>query len=438
MTPVAARAGTGTSGTVAGDAAGDAAGDRDAAKEAFRRVQRHFSPAVALAGKFAGQGAVESAASGCEIVLSDGRAMLDFGSYAVTLLGHRHPAVTAAVRRQLDAMPVSSRTLVNPVAADAAERLVAHLGGRLRRVYFGVNGSDAVEVSIKLARLASGRPRVLAVRGAFHGKSLGALALTHHERFRAGLEPVLPHVTHLDPADPEAVARACAAGDVAAVVFEPIQGENGVVPLDPAVLARWCDDAHAHGAFAIADEIQAGLRRAGEPSLALHAGLPVDAVLLGKPLGGGVVPLSAAVCSDELYRPLLDDPFRHSATFAGQPLCTAAVPAALAAVDELADHGVTISGWMRAGLDELCRAHPDVVTGTRGRGLLWGVDFASPELSGEVQIGLAQRGLLVSPCLSRPETLRLLPPLVATRADVDRAFDALSAAVGAAAAEVSR
>ncbi|MEU8175740.1 aminotransferase class III-fold pyridoxal phosphate-dependent enzyme [Microbispora hainanensis] len=410
----------------------------NAARDAFRRVQRHFSPAVALAGKFAGQGAAEAAASGAEITLTDGRRMLDFGSYAVTLLGHRHPAVTEAVRRQLDAMPVSSRSLVNPVTAEAAERLSEHLGGRLRRVYFGVNGSDAVEVAVKLARLASGRPRVLAVRGAFHGKSLGALALTHHGRFRAGLEPVLPHATHLDPRDPDAVRRACAEGDVAAVVFEPVQGENGVVPLDPGVLARWCEDAHAAGAFAIADEIQTGLRRAGEPSLALHAGLPVDAVLLGKPLGGGVVPISAAVCSDELYRPLLDDPFRHSATFAGQPLCAAAVPAALAAVEGLAGQGETISGRLRAGLAELRRTHPDAVTGTRGRGLLWGVDFASPELSGEVQIGLAQRGLLVSPCLSRPETLRLLPPLVATRADVERAFDALSAAVGAAAVEVSR
>ncbi|MEW9528648.1 aspartate aminotransferase family protein [Microbispora sp. NPDC049125] len=411
---------------------------RDLARQTFRRVQRHFSPAVALAGKFAGQGSVEEAASGCEITLSDGRTMLDFGSYAVTLLGHRHPAVTAAVRAQLDAMPVSSRSLVNPVAAAAAERLADHLGGRLKRVYLGVNGCDAVEVAVKLARLATGRPRVLAVNGAFHGKSMGALALTHHERFRAGLEPLLAYASHLDTGDPEAVARECAAGDVAAVVFEPIQGENGVMPLDTAVLARWCEDAHAAGAFAVADEIQCGLRRAGERSLALHASLPVDAVLLGKPLGGGVVPLSAAVCSDELYRPLLDDPFRHSATFAGQPLCAAAVPAALTAIEDLADQGAAVSAWMAAGLAELMRAHPGAVTAIRGRGLLWGVDFASKELSGEVQIGLARRGLLVSPCLSRPETLRLLPPLIATRREVDRALDALTSAVEAAEAEVAR
>ncbi|WP_432103594.1 aspartate aminotransferase family protein [Streptomyces sp. bgisy091] len=408
------------------------------AGETFRLIRRHFSPSLSFAGKFAGQGAVEVSASGSRVRLSDGRDMLDFGSYAVTLLGHRHPAVVRAVQEQLGTMPASTRSLSNSVTARAAERLVDYLGGTLPRVYFGSNGADAVEVSVKLARIATGRDTVIAVRGGFHGKTMGALALTHNERFRSGLESLLDGVVHVDPDDADAIARIAAERPVAAVVFEPVQGENGVIPLATSVLRRWCADAHAAGAFAISDEIQVGLRRCGERSVALAEGLPVDAVLLGKPLGGGVVPLSAAVCSDALYAPLLFDPVRHTATFGGMPLCTAALPAALEAVEEYAEHGAALAERMRAELTGLHTRHPDVVYGVRGRGLAWGLDLASPEIAGEVQIGLAERGLLVSPCLSRPETLRLLPPLVAEAGDIDQAVEALDGAAAQARAQTGR
>ncbi|SCG53956.1 aspartate aminotransferase family protein [Micromonospora halophytica] len=399
------------------------------ARETFRRLRAHMSPAMALAGRFAGRGAVEVAAEGCVVRLSDGRRALDFGSYAVTLLGHRNPAVVAAVAEQLTTMPVSTRALGNPVAAVAAEEVVRYLGGVLPRVYFGTNGADAVEVAVKLARLATGRRTVLAVRGAYHGKTMGALALTWHPRFRTGLEALLGGAAHADPADLDAVRRIAAAGDLAAVIFEPVQGENGVLPLDPAVLVRWTADAHAAGAMVISDEIQVGLRRGGVPSIALDLGLPVDAVLLGKPLGGGVVPVSAAVCAERLYRPLIEDAFRHSATFGAQPLGMAAVPAALRAIEAHADDGIRISATLAGGLAELRARHPDVVSEVRGRGLIWGVDFASAEHAGEVSFGLIERGLLVSHCLSRPETLRLLPPIVTTDAEVTQALDALDGAV---------
>ncbi|MFF5481876.1 aspartate aminotransferase family protein [Streptomyces sp. NPDC012935] len=410
-------------------AAAAARGDAALARQTFQRLRNHMSPALALSGKFAGQGEVEVVGEGCEVRLSGGRRALDFGSYAVALLGHRYPAVVDAVRAQLTAMPVSTRTLSSPPMARAAEDVTAYLGApALRRVYFGTNGADAVEVAIKLARLVTGRATVAAVRGAYHGKTMGALALTSHERFRDGLQGLLDGVLHLDPDDPDAVREAAGSG-LAALVFEPIQGENGVAELRPEVLARWTADAREAGAFVIADEIQVGLRRAGERSLALHAGLPVDAVLLGKPLGGGVVPVSAAVCTDELYAPLLADPFRHTATFGGQPLCMAAVPPALAAIEEHADRGTHVAQLLGAGLDALRVRFPGVLTDVRGRGLIRGLDFATPEHAGEVVVGLAQRGLLVSPCLSRPETLRLLPPMIASDDEVALALDRLAGAV---------
>lgn len=402
------------------------------AAQAFGRLRRHLSPKLALTGSFAGRGAVEVAAEGCRVTLSDGRSVLDFGSYAVTLLGHRHPAVVAAAHRQLDLMPTSTRSLANPVAAEAAARLAGYLGDTLPKVYFGLNGADVVEVAVKLARLATGRGRVLAVRGGFHGKSLGALALTHSPLYRAGLLGCVSDVVHLDPADPGAVRRELASGEVAAVVLEPVQGENGAVPLPTDVLREWCADAGRRGAFVIADEIQCGLRRCGERSVALADGLPVDAVLFGKPLGGGVVPLAAMVCGERLYAPLEADPFLHSATFGAHPLSCAVLPAALRAIEELAPHGAELSRLLDVELDGMLRRHPRSVSAVRGRGLLRGIEFTAPRVAGAVVVELAGAGLLVSPCLSSPTTVRLLPPIVTTRADLAEASAILDAAISAA------
>ncbi|MFD7731851.1 aspartate aminotransferase family protein [Kitasatospora phosalacinea] len=399
----------------------------------FDRLRRHSSPKLALTGGFVGRGAVESVADGCRVTLSDGRTALDFGSYAVTLLGHRHPAVTAAVRAQLDAMPTSTRSLANPVAAAAAARLSGYLGDALPKVHFGLNGADVVEVAVKLARLATGRPRVLAVRGAFHGKSLGALALTHSPLYRRGLLGSEVDVVHVDAEDPAAVGRETAGGRVAAIVFEPVQGENGARPLPTEVLRQWCADAARDGAFVVADEIQCGLRRCGEPSVALADGLPVDAVLLGKPLGGGVAPLSALLCSERLYAPLAADPFLHSATFGGHPLSCAAVPAALDAIEQLADRGRELATELDALLADLSDRHPAVVRAVPGRGLLRGLDCTSPQAAGTTVLELAATGLLVSPCLSRPTTVRLLPPLITTPAQLAEAASILDAALTTAA-----
>ncbi|MFJ9628145.1 aspartate aminotransferase family protein [Streptomyces sp. NPDC101175] len=401
--------------------------------DTFELIRRHLSPRLALTGSFAGRGATEVAADGCRVTLSDGRTALDFGSYAVTLLGHRHPDVLAAVRAQLDAMPTSTRSLANPTAAGAAARLAEYFRLALPKVYFGLNGADVVEVAVKLARLATGRSRVVAVRGGFHGKSLGALALTHSPLFRRGLLGTAVDVVHVPADDPDAVMREVRGGNVAAVVFEPVQGENGAAVLPVDVLRRWCADAARHGAFTVSDEIQCGLRRCGERSVALAAGLPVDAVLVGKPLGGGVVPLSALVCSEELYAPLSADPFLHSATFGGHPLSCAALPAALTAIEAAAGHGARLAAALDGALAELARRHGESIAGLRGTGLLRGIDFASPAVAGSVVVELAGAGLLVSPCLGRPATVRLLPPLVAAESDITEAADILDTAIGVAA-----
>ncbi|MEZ5077279.1 MAG: aminotransferase class III-fold pyridoxal phosphate-dependent enzyme [Solirubrobacterales bacterium] len=400
----------------------------------FESVRSHFSGGAALGAKMAGLDAVEVGADGAVVRLSDGREALDLGSYGVTLLGHRHPAVIAAVEDQLGRMPAATRTLANPATAAMAARVAAAVDPRLSRVWLGSDGADAVEVALKLARRASGRPRVLAVEGGFHGKTLGALALTWNPQFRTGLDGHLGGVSHVARDDADTVRREVARGDVAALLFEPVQGESGVRELDRRTLERWAADARAGGAFVISDEIQSGLRRCGPVSLAVELDLEPDGVLLGKALGGGVMPLSALVASERLYAPLAKDPTWHTATFGGHPLACAAGLAALDAVDEHAPAAEDLATRFDRHLAELRDRHGDVLAEVGGRGLMRGLVLRSPGAAGSLLVELAQRGVLVSPCLGARRTVRLLPPMVMTPDQLDRAMEICDEALGAAAA----
>ncbi|GAA1799131.1 aspartate aminotransferase family protein [Planosporangium flavigriseum] len=394
-------------------------------------LRRHVSPGLALGYKMVGHGAYEVAANGATVRLSDGRELIDFGSYAVTLLGHRCGPVVDAVAAQLAAMPTGTRALANPTVAVFIEELLSRCGAELERVWLGSDGADAVEVALKLARRGTGRPRILAVEGAFHGKTLGALSVTDSTSFRAGLDGVLGPVTHLRRDDAGAVAREVRAGDVAALIVEPVQGEAGVRPLDAGVVRQWGADARAAAAFLISDEIQAGLRRCGPFSMAVDAGWAPDAVLFGKALGGGVLPLSAAVGTSDFFAPLVGDPTWHTATFGGHPLSCAAGRASLPVIDRLAERADELGARFGRELRDLARGYPALVREVRGQGLLWGVDFARPAMAGSMLVELADAGLLVSPCLSSRRTIRLLPPMVTTPAELERAMEAFRTALAA-------
>jgi putrescine aminotransferase len=395
----------------------------------FGALRDHVSPGMALAARLLGRSAHEVSAEGAIVHLSDGRKLIDLGSYAVTLLGHRHPAVVAAVHAQLDVMPTSTKILGNEQTAGLVRELAERCGPAHDRVWLGANGADAVEAAFKLARRRNGGTRILAADGAFHGKSLGALAATANPIFRKGLEHVLAPSTHLDPTDAGAVAREVAAGDVAALIFEPVQGEGGVRPLDPEVLRAWSADARAAGVAVIADEIQCGLGRCGPFSLALDVGLQPDAILFGKPLGGGVMPLSAMVATTAFFEPLMKDATFHTTTFGGQPLAAAAGRAALVALDDLAEAGVRVATAFEQRLHALGAANPQVIAQVRGRHLLWGLEMVTPGLAGEMLLFLAEHGVVASPCLSAPSVVRLCPSMVLTDAQLEAAFVAIERAV---------
>lgn len=414
--------------------------DHSAAGLALGRARAHLAPGMALAQKLAGRGAIEVSGCGSWITLSDGRRLLDFGSYGVSLFGHRHPRVVAAVHDQLDRLPASTRMLANATAPALAARLVAMAGpSRLERAWFGLNGADVVEAALKLARLATGRRRVVALTHAYHGKSAGALAATWSPRYRRPLVVGSGDVTHLDvddTGDVGGVARECRRGDVAAVLVEPVQGEGGVRPIDPDRLRRWAEDARSAGALVLVDEVQTGTGRCGPFSIAVHEHLDPDGVLLGKALGGGVMPLSALVASAELFAPLAEDPFLHTSTFSGHPLSCAAGLAALDVFEELAGRVPVLEARLACGLEALRAAYPGLVRGVRGRGLLWGLDTTSAEVAGTLLMEVTEAGLVVSPCLDTPTVVRLLPPMTASDAEIDTAIAMLERACAATTEEL--
>ncbi|MFF4214900.1 aminotransferase class III-fold pyridoxal phosphate-dependent enzyme [Streptomyces nondiastaticus] len=400
----------------------------DSATDVWAGAAGHLVPGMADRHRLLGLGAFEAGAEGAEVHLSSGRKVLDFGSYAVPLFGHRPQPVTGAVRDALDTMPVSTRLLANPYAARLAARLAQTVDpGRLNRAWLGLNGSDAVEAALKLALARTGRSTVLAVEGGFHGKTLGALATTFDPERRKAVQGFLGAVRHV-PAEPDAVARAAAEEPFAALIVEPVQGEGGGRAFPAELLRRWSEDAHAAGAFVIADEIQCGLRRCGAVSLSVEAGMRPDVVLFGKALGGGVMPLSAALTTDELFAPLVEDPYFHTATFAGHPLSCAAGLAALDLLDASAELFPAAGEALAGAVAAARREHPRVLVETRVQGLFGALEFATEAQAGLALLEASRRGLLLAQCLTAPRVLRMLPPVVTTAEQWEQAASALLAA----------
>jgi putrescine aminotransferase len=382
------------------------------AQPALADAARHMVPGIVKRQRVIAGGAHEVSGDGAVVHLSNGRTVLDFGSYAVTLFGHRPAAVLAMVRTALDQMPATTRLLPNPYAMRFAQQLAMTIApGSLPRVCLGLNGSDAVETAMKLAIARTGRSAILAVDGAFHGKSIGALATTADADRRSPLRGFLGDVRHI-PWRPEAVDEAARERPFAALIFEPVQGEGGGRAIPPRLLRRWTRDAHAAGAYVIADEIQCGLRRCGPVSVAEYEQLGVDAVLLGKALGGGVLPLSAVVCSDDLFQPLIDDPYFHTATFGGHPASCAAGLAALDLLEELDERFGEASRDLAVMIDALRGLGP--VVRSEAIGLFGVLEFATPAAAAMAVLQAGRRGLLMAPCLSAPCVVRLLPPVVTT------------------------
>ena len=390
--------------------------------------RRHVSTGRARFAEMTG-GVVEVSSSGSTVVAADGREYLDCGGYGVFLLGHRHPAVVAAVVDQVQRHPMATRLLLEPTVARAAATLAGVTPEGLDRVHFVNSGAEATEAAIKLAR-AQGRRTLVSTTGGFHGKTMGALGLTANELYQAPFRPLLPDVRHVPFGDAAALRAVLAGTPDACVVVEPVQGEGGVVLPPPGYLtavATACADA---GALFVLDEVQTGLGRLGRWWGADAEGVRPDVLLVGKGLSGGVVPVAAMVATAETYGPFDRDPFLHTSTFAGSPIAMAAATAAVTAIrdEDLVERARVLGERLLAGLAAVFAGCGSLVRDVRGAGLLLGVEFTDPGLAGALVLDLLERGVLVNHSLNAHSVVRLTPPAVLTDAETDRLLEEMAGA----------
>ncbi len=374
--------------------------------------------------------------AGCLVWDADGKQYLDLlGGIAVNALGHAHPFVTSVIASQLATLGHVSNFFTSPTQVALAERLLQVAGARTgSKVFFANSGTEAVEAAFKLARRNNasaggggvpGRPRtrILALEGGFHGRTMGALALTSKQAYREPFEPLPGGVEHLPFGDLDAL-EAAVDETVAAVVLEPIQGEAGVRPLSAEYLRKAREVTTAAGALLILDEVQTGVGRTGRWFAHQESGITPDAMTLAKGLGGGF-PVGALITFGSEVSSLLTAG-QHGTTFGGNPVATAA---ALATIHTLEVGGVLqnaadVGAFLSAQL-----AQVDGVAEVRGAGLLIGFDLDGDYAAAAVQEALTRGFIINAPT---PRTLRLAPPLILTRVEAQTFLDALPAILSTA------
>ncbi|WP_024803937.1 acetylornithine transaminase [Nocardia sp. BMG51109] len=336
---------------------------------------------------------------------------VDFvGGIAVNSLGHAHPAILEAVTQQLGTLGHVSNLYASEPAIELAERLLAQFGGRNGRAFFCNSGAEAVEAAFKIARL-TGRRKIIACDDAFHGRTMGALALTGQPSKRTPFEPLPAGVVHIPYGDPLAL-EAAVDEETAAVVLEPIMGESGVVVPPPDYLAKARAVTAERGALLILDEVQTGVGRTGQFFAHRAAGIVPDVITLAKGLGGGL-PIGAVLAQGpaaELFTPGL-----HGTTFGGNPVCAAAALAVLRTLDEtdLLAQVEAVGKTLIDGIGDL--GHP-LVDHVRGAGLLIGIQLTQ-DVSARVEESARAAGYLVNP--AKPDVIRLAPPLVLTETQAE-------------------
>ncbi|MEW5929345.1 MAG: acetylornithine transaminase [Gemmatimonadota bacterium] len=383
----------------------------------------------ALLGVYRPAGPVFTGGEGSHLVAEDGTRYLDFtAGIAVNALGYGDPEVAAAIRAALDAGVIHTSNLFRTrPAAELAEWLVAR--SFADRVFFCNSGAEANEGAIKFARRwarEQGDERktdVVAFRGGFHGRTMGALAATDRPAYQEPFRPLMPGVHFCEVGDVQGFAERMRTNTVAAVIVEPIQAEGGVLPVPASFLRAvrvLCDEA---GALLVFDEVQVGLGRTGHLWAHEAAGVAPDLMTLAKPLAGGL-PMGAVLLTKRVAAALR--PGDHGSTFGGGPLVAGA---ALAACAKIGDPAFLAEVKRKGGLlsdllGALALRRPEVVA-VRGAGMIWGVEISKP--AGEVVARALDAGLLL--CSAGPDVVRIVPPLVVTDEELAKGIATLEEAL---------
>lgn len=390
-------------------------------------------------------------AEGMHIWDEHGRKYLDLlGAYGAMNFGHNRPEIHQALQR-VQSFPNLLQVSMGVVTSLLAANLAQITPGDLNRTFFGNSGAEAVEGALKIARIATGRQTLIYADNSFHGKSFGALSVTGRTKYQTPFEPLLPKTEPVPYGNAARLEERLARKDVAAVILEPIQGEAGILVPAPGYLSEARAICTRHGSLLILDEIQTGFGRTGWNFACESESVVPDVLCLGKSLGGGVMPIGAYITTDKIWNAAYGQMERaalHTSTFGGNTLAAAA---ALESIRLLVEEGlaeqVRENGeYFLEKLQELQQKYP-VIAEVRGRGLLIGLEFAAPKsnllntLTGGTVNKLAEEffasivagqllnehGIITAYTLNNPNVIRLEPPLIIKREEIDYVVQALEA-----------
>jgi acetylornithine/LysW-gamma-L-lysine aminotransferase len=349
---------------------------------------------------------------------ADGTEYLDFGaSYACVPAGHSHPDVQEAVTDQLERLTYVQGSYPTDARDEAYAALATAAPGDLDNVWLANSGTEANEAALKFARHATGRDTIVSTMQGFHGRTMGALAATWKQQYKAGYEPLAGGFEFVPYGEAEPLAEAVDE-DTAAVIVEPIQGEGGVNPAPEGYLETVREVTEQAGAAMVVDEIQTGLGRTGDLWACDATGVTPDVMTTAKGLANGL-PVGATLCADWIA----DDAGDHGSTFSGGPAISAAVTATLEVIhkDGLPDNAGDVGEYLTASLEDRLG---DAVRDVRGAGLMLGVEVKRGANAALRDLAI-EHGVLALP--AGRTVVRLLPPLTVTREDADRVVDAVAA-----------
>lgn len=422
--------------------------------QGYEDYHRFVNPGVVLRADLSAQPYQLMRVEGQRYVDAEGLVIDDFLSgWGTQAFGPRQPHVEQAVREFLDSsLPGYFSSSVSPFAGLLARALYERTGQYYDRSWFASGGAEAVEAAVKMARAATGRARILHMRRAYHGCTMGSLAMMEPGPMYDPFSPHLPAVTALERDDIAQLERELERGDVAALVIEPLQVEGGVWVPSAQYLDALCALTKTHDVVLIADEIQSGLGRCGHMLKSSSWPRRPDVVTLAKPLGGGLVPLSAMMTTQAWFTRAYGDHMRaeaHFSTFSGNALACVAGLAALDVLDDaLLEHVAQQGQWLKAALIERIGDH-ELVQDIRGQGLLLGVELASTqdypwlsfeylrmeELRDQPAAGLIlchrlyRSGFFCNVCGHDWSVLRVQPPLNVTRERLEAFVEAIADAL---------
>ena len=387
---------------------------------------------------------------GAELFTRDGRRILDFLSgYCVHNAGHNHPAIVKALKDELDKSgPAMLQSHIPELAGELAERLCRLSGGGLTKAYFGSSGSEGVEAAIKFSRATTNRAGILYARNSFHGLTAGALSLMNDEFWRDGFGPLLQDTRAVAFGDIEALERALASKQFAAFIVEPVQAEAGIKVPPANYLVQAESLCHKHGSLFVLDEVQTGMFRTGTFLAAHQFGVHPDIVILAKALGGGLMPVSATLMTEQVYNPVYSSLRRaivHTSTFSENAL---SMRAGLATLDVLENEqlGPRAASFGEQFRDKLRRALAPyaLVKEVRGMGLLSGIEFVAPQnfalrapyktfhrihpaMFGQIMVMrmFRKKNFLTQVCGNNFMVLKAAPPLMIREAHLDEFVSAI-------------